>query len=160
LSLHAHVDRLPHACHVLIMDRGDGTGVIAARERRTPLPIAAELALFGACLMAVGVLGPWLVGSYVASRGIEMGGGDGALVLLIACVSALALFNPLRVRLALTGLFLGALGAVAFCVCLVHLKELSKDGVPTGWGLYLAISGAAVLGLAGLRIAAARNRDR
>ncbi len=142
------------------MDRGDGTSVIAARERRTPLPIEAELALLGACLMAVGVLGPWLVGSYAGSRGVDMGGGDGALVLLIAIVSTLALFNPLRTRLALTGLCLGAFGAVAFCVCLVHIKELSKDGVPTGWGLYLAISGSAVLAVAGLRIAVARNRDR
>ncbi len=142
------------------MDPADGTGLFATRASRTPLPIEAELVLLGACLMAVGVLGPWLVGSYLSSRGIEMGGGDGAFVLLVASVSTLALFNPLRTRLVPTGLCISVLGAVALGVCLVHQKELSRDGVPIGWGLYLAIAGSGVLVLAGLRIALARNRAR
>ena len=107
--------------------------------------------------MALGVLGPWLVGSYSSNRGLEVGDGDGAVVLLIAIASVVAIVNPLRSRLALTGVCLACLAGVALIVCFVHLKQLGADGVPAGWGLYLALGGSAIVGSAGLRIAMSRE---
>jgi hypothetical protein len=140
------------------MDDRNRTIVAFSRGQRVALPIAAELALLGTCLMAIGVLGPWLVGSYRGSRGLDVGDGDGALVLVIAAASILAIFNPFRTRLTGTGICLAALAGIALAVCLVHLKQLTGDDVPAGWGLYVAAGGSAVVVLAGLRIAAWRDR--
>jgi hypothetical protein len=136
----------------------DEAAPAAPRRDRAELPLQAELALVGSLLIAVGVFGPWVAGSgYAGGRGFELGGGDGWVVFAAAAATVAAIANPFRRRVRATGLAVATFAGIAGYVCGAHLAQLSADGVSVGWGLYAATVGAALVGLAGLRIAAVKR---
>jgi hypothetical protein len=113
---------------------------------------------YGACaLMAFGSLAPWAEAGPVTSSGVD--NDDGFYMLFLAAIGAAALWrwSQYPVREVLVGTVVVA--AVALALGLYNASSLPIDGpgVSLGWGLILAIAGAAALfAIGGLLLA----RDR
>lgn len=134
-------------------------------ERATGVSGPAIVAVAAVLLMAVGAIGPWAKGPLGSSLSGIDGSNDGWVVLVVALVAGLSTLGYWHQPRKGTGVVLLVCAAVNGYLTYndrESVRELvTSDGtaglVTVGWGLSLALVGAAVLALAGVAMLIRRD---